>query len=198
MLFNPSSLFIAEGQRVILSGLSWSQYENMLMTLGDYPGLRLIYLQGNLEIFMPSAEHEMYKKILSRLLERYAEVMDIALHGYDSTTFRQEAQGRGLEPDECYCVGTLKHIPDLAIEINLSSGGLDKLAVYQGLGVLEVVIWQDQQLTLYQLRETGYQKSSRSQFFPDLDWQLLAKYMIPQEQPQAIKDFLKAIRSSSN
>ena len=197
MLLNPSSLFIAEEQRVILSGLTWNQYENMLMTLGDYPGLRLIYLQGNLEIFMPSAEHEMYKKILSRLLERYAEVMDIALHGYGSTTFRQEAQGRGLEPDECYCVGTLKNIPDLAIEINLSSGGLDKLAVYQGLGVLEVVIWQDQQLTLYQLRETGYQKSSRSQFFPDLDWQLLAKYIIPQEQPQAIKDFLKAIRSSS-
>jgi Uma2 family endonuclease len=95
-------------------------------------------------------------------------------------------------------VGTLKNIPDLAIEINLSSGGLDKLAVYQGLGVLVVVIWQDQQLTLYQLRETGYQKSSRSQFFPDLDWQLLAKYIIPQEQPQAIKAFLKAIHSSSN
>lgn len=187
MLITPISPQKIQEQRVILSGLTWSQYENMLMTLGDYPGLRLIYLQGNLEIFMPSAEHEMYKKILSHLLERYAEVMDIALHGYGSMTFREQAQGRGLEPDECYCVGTLKHIPDLAIEINLSSGGLDKLAVYQGLGVLEVVvIWQDQQLTLYQLRETGYQKSSRSQFFPDLDWQLLAKYMIPQEQPQAI------------
>jgi hypothetical protein len=61
-----------------------------------------------------------------------------------------------------------------------------------------VVIWQDQQLTLYQLRETCYQKSSRSQFFHDLYWQILAKYLIPQEQPQAIKDFLKAIRSSSN
>jgi hypothetical protein len=44
MLLNPSSLFIAEEQRVILSGLTWNQYENMLMTLGDYPGLRLIYL----------------------------------------------------------------------------------------------------------------------------------------------------------
>ncbi|MGL5034320.1 MAG: Uma2 family endonuclease, partial [Microcystaceae cyanobacterium] len=133
-------------QRVILSGLDWNQYENLLQTLGDHPGLRLLYLQGNLEIFMPSAEHEMYKKVLSRLLERYAELKDIALHGYGSTTFRQEAKGRGLEPDECYCIGTLKEIPDLAMEINLTSGGLDKLEIYQGLGIPEVLIWQDNQL----------------------------------------------------
>jgi len=182
-------------QRVILSGLNWSQYENLLQTLGDYPGLRLIYLQGTLEIFMPSAEHEMYKKVLSRLLERYAELMDIAMHGYGSTTFRQEAKGRGLEPDECYCIGTLKEIPDLAIEINLTSGGLDKLEIYQGLEISEVLIWQDNQLNLYQLAKTGYQQTHKSQFFPDLDWQLLAEYVLPQQQPQAIKAFLERVKN---
>ena len=193
MLITPAQAPKTQEQRVILSGLNWNQYESLLLTFGDYPGLRLIYLQGNLEIFMPSAEHEMYKKVLSRLIERYAELMDIPLHGYGSTTFRQEAKGRGLEPDECYCIGTLKDTPDLAMEINLSSGGLDKLAVYQGLGIPEVIIWQDNQLTLYQLTTVGYQKSLTSQFFPDLDWQLLAEYILPQQQPQAIKKFLKAI-----
>jgi Uma2 family endonuclease len=138
----------------------------------------------------------MIKKIIARLLERYAEEVDIPLHGYGSTTFRREAKARGLEPDECYCVNTLKELPDLAIEVNLTSGGVDKLAVYQGLGIPEVLIWQSNQLALYDLREANYRKTANSQFFPNLDLQLLAQYVRPQEQPQAIKAFLQAIRST--
>lgn len=186
----------AEEQRIVLSGVSWRQYETLLATLGDYPGLRLIYLEGTLEIFMPSPEHELLKKVIARLLERYAEEVDIPLHGYGSATFRREAKARGLEPDECYCVGTLKERPDFAIEVNLTSGGVDKLAVYQGLGVPEVLIWQDDQLALYDLRTANYQETDRSQFFPSLDWRLFAQYIRPQDQPQAIKEFLQAIRLS--
>ena len=185
-----------EEQRVVLPSVTWQQYESLLATLGDYPGLRLIYLEGTLEIFMPSPEHEMIKKIIARLLERYAEEVDIPLHEYGSTTFRREAKARGLEPDECYCVNTLKELPDLAIEVNLTSGGVDKLAVYQGLGIPEVLIWQSNQLALYDLREANYRKTANSQFFPNLDLKLLAQYVRPQEQPQAIKAFLQAIRST--
>jgi Uma2 family endonuclease len=187
-------LYNVEEQRVVLPSVTWQQYESLLATLGDYPGLRLIYLEGTLEIFMPSPEHEMIKKVIARLLERYAEEIDIPLHGYGSTTFRREAKARGLQPDECYCVDTLKELPDFAIEVNLTSGGVDKLAVYKGLGVPEVLIWQNNQLTLYDLREANYQEVVRSQFFPDLDLQLLGQYIRPQEQPQAIKEFLRAIR----
>jgi Uma2 family endonuclease len=190
----PSNI---EEQRLVLAGVSWQQYESLLTTLGDYPGLRLIYLEGVLEIFMPSAEHEMLKKVIARLLERYAEEVEIALHGYGSTTFRQEAKARGLEPDECYCVETLKELPDFAIEVNLTSGGVDKLAVYQGLGVPEVLIWQNHLLTLYDLRGDSHREVERSQFFPNLDLQLLANYIRPQEQPQAVKDFIRAIRSQA-
>ena len=184
-----------EEQRVVLPSFTWQQYESLLATLGDHPGLRLIYLKGTLEIFMPSSEHEMIKKVIARLLERYAEEIELPLHGYGSTTFRREAKARGLEPDECYCVETLKELPDFAIEVNLTSGGVDKLAVYQGLGIPEVLIWQNNQLTLYDLREASNQAVERSQFFPDLDWQLLAQYVRPQDPPQAVKEFLQAVRS---
>jgi Uma2 family endonuclease len=193
-LLQPDLAASQQEQRLVLPGVSWQQYEALLATLGDYPGLRLIYLEGTLEIFMPSAEHEMLKKMIARLLERYAEEIDLPLHGYGSTTFRQEAKAKGLEPDECYCVGELKAIPDFAIEVNLTSGGIDKLAIYQGLGVSEVLIWQNDTITLYDLRGGTMRSESVSQFFPQLDWQLLAQYIRPQDQPQAIKDFLRAIR----
>ena len=184
----------AEEQRIILPNISWQQYEILSQTLGDYPSLRLIYLTGTLEIFMPSAEHETLKKVIARLLERYAEEMDIPLHGYGSITFRQAARSKGLEPDECYCVGILKELPDLALEVNLTSGGVDKLEIYRGLDIPEVLIWQDRQLTLYDLRGSSNQAARFSQFFPQLDLSLLAQYIRPQEQPQAIKEFLNAIR----
>jgi Uma2 family endonuclease len=82
-------------QHVVLFGISWQQYESLLTTLGDVPGLRLIYLEGALEILMPSPEHELLKKVIARLLERYAEEVDVPLHGYGSTTFRKEAKAKG-------------------------------------------------------------------------------------------------------
>ncbi|WP_404784179.1 Uma2 family endonuclease [Altericista sp. CCNU0014] len=182
-------------QRVLLSGVTWPQYESLLEIFGDRPGLRLLYSEGMLEIFIPSSEHEMLKKVISRLLERYAEEVDIVIHGYGSTTFRSEAKAQGLEPDECYCVDTLKEErPDFAIEINLMSGGIDKLAIYQGLGVPEVLIWQNNALALYGLRGEIYQEVPCSQFFPGLDFGLLAQYVQPYNQPQAVKAFLEAIR----
>ncbi|WP_235110723.1 Uma2 family endonuclease [Acaryochloris sp. 'Moss Beach'] len=89
---------------------------------------------------------------------------------------------------------TLKDLPDLAIEVNLTSGGVDKLAIYQGLGIPEVLIWQNDRLQLFDLRE-GMEVVTHSQFFPELDFALLAQFVRPQDQPQAMKDFLVAIRT---
>jgi Uma2 family endonuclease len=124
--------------------------------------------------------------------------MDIVLYGYGSTTFRKQAEASGLEPDECYCIDTWKDIPDFAIEVNLTSGNINKLKVYQALGIPEVLIWHNHQLTLYDLRGESYTQIQQSQFFPELDWQLLAKYISPEEQPQAVKAFLHELRSQSN
>lgn len=183
-------------QQIVLFGVSWQQYENLLATLGDFPGLRMTYLEGGLELLMPSSEHETLKKVIARLLERYAEALDIPLHGYGSTTCRKEAKARGLEPDECYCIGELKDIPDLAIEVVLTSGGLDKLDVYKGLEIPEVLLWQNNQLALYDLRGDSRKVVSRSKFFPELDLALLAQYVKPTEQPQAVTRFLLALRQA--
>nr|WP_238569050.1 Uma2 family endonuclease [Xenococcus sp. PCC 7305] len=58
--------------------------------------------------------------------------------GLGSTTFRKEDQQAGKQPDECYCLDTDKDIPDLAIEVIYTSGGVDILKIYQCLGVKEV------------------------------------------------------------
>jgi hypothetical protein len=75
------------------------------------------------------------------------------------------------------------------------SGGIDKLSVYRGLEIPEVLIWQDDNLSLYDLQGEAYQEVSQSQFFPGLDFSLLAQYVKPCNQSQAVKEFLEAIRA---
>ena len=88
--------------------------------------------------------HEDAKTIIGRLIEVWAMEHDVDLRGFGGTTFRREAKERGLEPDECYKLGKLEEdgVPDIAVEVIVSSALVDKMAVYAGLGVPEVWEWR--------------------------------------------------------
>jgi hypothetical protein len=123
----------------LVNGVTWKDYV-VLRDVLDTPGLRMTYCEGALELMSPSRRHELNKKSIARLVELYAFLEELPLVGYGSTTFRNEAKERGVEPDECYRVGTLMRdgeIPDIALEVIHTSPLLDKLHVYSGLGVPE-------------------------------------------------------------
>ncbi|PSB60116.1 hypothetical protein C7B79_26980, partial [Chroococcidiopsis cubana CCALA 043] len=80
-------------QRVVLEGVSWQQYELLLATLGDdFPGLRLSYLEGTLEIMTTSSLHEELKKTIGMLMEAYFQESRIRFHAIGSATFRKVAK----------------------------------------------------------------------------------------------------------
>lgn len=198
LLLDPTTLEAAKEQRVTLYGVTWEQYlEISAIFLDRFP--RLTYLTGTLEIAMiTSVEHESLKKIITRLLETYAEERNIDLNGYGNATFRNQDGQRGVEPDECYCLGALKEVPDIALEIVLTSGGVDKLSVYQGLGVPEVWFWQQQKLTFYHLasNEQEYLQSDRSLLLPDLDPSLLMSFMQIDQQTQAVRNYRQSLKET--
>ena len=181
--------------RIPLDAVTWEQYEALLAAMGDRPRLRLTYLAGTLEIMTISPEHEMLKKMIARLVEIYALEKDIALFSSGSATYRKQAAARGLEPDESYCIGIRKEFPDLAIEVVIISGGIDKLEVYKGLNISEVWYWQDGKLTVHQLHSdrSEYVVIQRSALVPELDLELLAAHIRPEDEPQAVKAFRNAI-----
>lgn len=181
-------------QRVILSGVSWWQFEAMLAIRGDRPVPRMTYLEGELELMSPSRNHETLKKLFARLLEAYADVTGVALEGYGSMTMRNAPRERGVEPDECYAVGGTKEHPDLAIEVIWTSGGLDKLEVYRGLGVREVWLWREEVLSIHVLRGHGYVASERSEVLPEIDLALLASFLKAESQTQAVRQYRAALR----
>lgn len=189
-------------QRVVLRGVKWVDYEALLAIRGDErPGVRLYYLEGDLELMSPSRTHEWIKTTVARLLEAYADEMGIELSGYGSLTMRRVRQERGAEPDECYVVGRASgkdSRPNLAIEVVWTSGGLDKLQIYSGLGIRELWICRASKkklvIEVLVLHRGRYVAAARSRLLPDLDLGLLTKYLAGESQTRAVRAFRAALR----
>lgn len=182
-------------ERFITTGVSWQQYEALLAKRGDSPWSRVTYLEGVLEIMAPSRRHEVDKKNIGRLLEAYFEETRTPFWGLGSTTFRQQEKRGGTEPDECYCLGTEKALPDLVIEVVLTSGGVDKLAVYSRLGVPEVWFWHTDHFAVYHLRGETYEALSHSELLPTLDLDVFAQYVVQSDPLETVLAFRETIRA---
>jgi Uma2 family endonuclease len=85
--------------------------------------------------------------------------------------------------------------PDLAIEVVISSGGLNKLELYRGPGVPEVWFWRRGTLEVHVLRGDHYQTSPRSELLPALDLSLLARFVEHPRQSQAVREYRAILRA---
>src|SRR5262245_55175640 len=138
---------VTDERRILLSNVPWSTYVVLRDSI-DAPGVRMTYLEGLLEIMSPSREHEVETKQLARLRELFCLERDIPLYGYRSTTLRREPKQRGLEPAECYCRDRDADVPDIALEVIVTTPLIDKLEVYRGLGVREVWLYKDRRFEI--------------------------------------------------
>lgn len=181
-------------ERLITSGVSWEAYETLITALGESSGYRVAYLEGTLEIMSPSRNHEIDKENIGRLLEAYLEENRLHFWGLGSMTLKRGEKQAGKEPDKCYCLRTDKNMPDLAIEVIYTSGGIDTLEVYKRLGVIEVWFWQNNQFTIYHLQGDRYEQRQTSQLLPNLDFTLLTQYALIQDPLEAIVEWRKQIR----
>ena len=180
-------------QRVLLEGVSWATYV-MLRDSVDSPGVRMTYLEGQLEIMSPSRAHEVDKTQIARLLELFCLERDIPLFGFGSTTFRKEEKQRGLEPDECYSRGSNKEVPDVAIEVVKTHGAIDKLKVYAGLGISEVWVHESGAFSVLQLAAEGYVPIERSEMLPEVDLGRIAFHAQNEDQHAALKAYRDELR----
>ena len=183
-------------ERFITTEVSWQQYETLLAKLGDSPWYRVTYLEEVLEVMSPSRRHERNKKQIAMFLEAYSQETLTPFWGLGSTTFRNQEQRGGTEPDECYCIGIEKEFPDLAIEVVVTSGGIDKLEVYKRLEVREVWFWQNNRFKVYCLRGETYEEVTQSELLPNLDLALLAEYIMMPNPLVAVLEFRRRVRSS--
>jgi Uma2 family endonuclease len=182
-------------EKLTINKVSWDRYEKLLNDLGESSPYRITYLDGILEIMSPSRRHEVDKKNLARLLEIYFEEAEIDFWSFGSTTFRKADKESGKEPDDCYCINSEKELPDLAIEVVITSSGINSLEVYKRLEIKEVWFWHEQ-LIIYVLNNyKEYEEKTTSSLLPNLDLALLTKYMSESNPRLAMSGFRQELRS---
>ncbi|HVH46121.1 MAG TPA: Uma2 family endonuclease [Labilithrix sp.] len=184
-------------QRIVLHRVPWSHYEAQLAFRGDASAPRISYLDGEMELRSPSKDHERIKSYLGRLVEAFALERGIDLSPYGSWTLKEAPKQAGVEPDECYLIGSdqRREIPDLVIEVIWTSGGIDKLEAYRRLGVPEVWFWKDDALQVFVRKDAGYEASARSSRLPELDLMLLISHLDHPTAMQAVRAFRSALSS---
>jgi Uma2 family endonuclease len=190
----PLKSAIIHDSQLTLPCVTWSQFELVESSFSGIGGVKFAYFDGILEIMAPSPDHEDYKSTIGLLLEAYMRTVGIRFYARGSATLGSKALGGRKEPDESYNFGVKKPIPDLVIEVIISSGGIDLLQLYQRLEVPEVWLWQDGMLKVYHL-DGHYQAIDRSSFLPDLDLAILAKYINYHDQYDAVTEFVNELNA---
>ena len=172
-------LNVPPGQRIILTDVNWSKFEEILQELGEKRANRVAYSQNKLEIRMPLPEHEFDKEIIGDLVKILLEELDVERECYGSTTFKRQDMAAGIEPDNCFYIQnyrlmigkrrldlTVDPPPDLAIEIDVTSK--TQLSAYEALGVPELWHFSQGSLKINVLQAGKYVESSLSPTFPNL------------------------------
>jgi Uma2 family endonuclease len=202
------------GSHLILHDISWETYEQLLEIFAERSTPRMTYYQGTLELMVPLPEHERYSWTLGRLIVALSEEIGIEIIGLKSSTWRSEPKKAGNEADECFYIQNealmrgkltidLKNDPppDLAVEMDLTSSSINKMAVYAELKVPEVWIWKKGKLIINILNDTGYVESETSWAFGSFPVKELAQFMnLDSEKGEnaRIREFREWVRSHLN
>lgn len=178
MLLELNRITIPPGQRILLSNVSWQEFEAILEDLGENRASRMAYDSGSLEIMTPLPEHETNKELVSDFVKALLEELDIEFCPLGSTTFKDEKTNKGIEPDNCFYIQnevavrgknridlTVDPPPDLALEIDVTSR--THPTIYETLAVPELWRFEKGKLQINVLREGKYVQCESSPNFPD-------------------------------
>jgi Uma2 family endonuclease len=184
---------------LVLHGVDWRTYSQLLRAFAERPSVRLTYDRGVLEIMSPLLEHDTDGRLLARFVTTLTEELGLPVLSAGSTTFRRRKRRRGLEADESFWIANEPQVrgkrridlrvdppPDLAIEVDVARSSLNRMSIYAALGVPEV--WRleaPQTLTFNVLQPAGaYAAAAHSLSFPMIAPADLVNFLLLRDQAE--------------
>lgn len=137
---------------LILTEMNWEDYERLSQDNLKY---RLSYLNNVISVVSPSRNHERIATTIGILINAYCRKHQIPYFTLGTKDIKKQFIA-GKQPDASYCFKVEKDPPDLAIEVNYTSGSINDLEKYKLLNVPEVWIWQNDSISFYQLENGEY------------------------------------------
>lgn len=176
-------------KRVMLSGVSWQQFETLLDELGTNRTARMTYDRGKLEMMTPLEEHDRCARLIESLILVLGDEQRSKVYSLGSVLLLRPDLGRAIQPESCYYFDQEVRLrqraeldmnqtapPDLIVDIAITKGQMDRFSIYGSMDVPEIwryttVTGEDVlkgKLQILQLRGDRYTESSNSGVFPFL------------------------------
>ena len=189
-------------QRVVIRGLSWEAYLQILHALPQSRASRLTYDDGVLEITMPLEDHAFSSRLIERFILTLVELLGMRLKTMGSTTMNYPHLKKGAEPDNAYYIQNQPLVkgrnvnfaqdppPDLVVEVDITHTDIQKNQFYASIGIPEFWRFNGRVWRIYQLQEGVYVEVEASPTFPRVPKELLYQFL-----EQAREDEIKAVQS---
>ena len=193
-------------QLVILDRVTWDTYERLITEHGERCGTRFTYDEGVLQIMVVSSRHERPNRRLASLVEVLAEEWALDIEQLGSMTFKRKDLQKGFEPDSCFYIEHADTIrdreeidlavdppPDLSIEVDITSGSLNRFPIFAAVGIPEVWRFDGKRVAIFQLESGDYVEAANSLAFPLVTGEILTLFL---EESQKLKStaWLRKVR----
>ncbi len=198
------------GGMITLRDVPWAEYEQLLEDLGEAGSVRVSYNRGKLNLMTLSPKHEIFKDLVLRIVAAISWEMDIPVESLGSTTFRQEEEEKGAEPDTSFYVQNAARIigktkidlavdppPDVVVEIDIAHEDSGKFEIYATMRVPEFWRYDERRLQIFHLTGGAYIEASASLAFPFLTSAVMTQTLEQsktQGQAAALRTFREWLR----
>lgn len=189
-------------QRVVLHGVSWDAYLQILDALPQSRSARLTYDEGVLEITVPLEDHEFSGRLIERFIFTLVEVLGLRIKTMGSTTMNYPFLQKGAEPDNAYYIQNQPLVkgrnvdfaqdppPDLVVEVDITHTDIRKNQFYARIGVPEFWRFNGKVWRIYRLESGEYVEVEVSSTFPQVPKDRLYQFL-----RQAKDDEIVAVQS---
>jgi Uma2 family endonuclease len=101
--YPPKTIELTPGSHISIPDITWQDFEQILIDLGEKRNTRVAYYQGLLEIMSPLAIHERPHRIIADIIKAILETEERDWEDFGSTTLKRPLVA-GIEPDTCFYI----------------------------------------------------------------------------------------------
>lgn len=179
----------ASETRMVFENVSWETFVALAEERrGSVP--RLTYTEGVLEMMSPKRKHENIGRLIGRMIEAYSEIKGIEILSVASVTVKRSDLKKAYEADESYYVTNIDQVlakeeldfevdpvPDLVVEVELTSSAIEKLELFALMQVREVWRHDGVCVQFYRWVDGRYAPIPTSLELPGLDAALINRFL---------------------
>jgi Uma2 family endonuclease len=182
---------VPENQVMLIPG-TWNDYLKLDAQFTG-TGLRVTYLEGIIELMSISPLHEVIKQTIGHLVVEYCLHRGLFFGHHGGPTHKRKKE-RAAEPDDSFIFERGRELPQLVIEVALTSGGLDKLRVWAGWPIEEVWIWKKGKLHFHRWQGAAYAEEPSSKLVPGFKKEWAERFAARRDTFDMIREFKAVLK----